>query len=314
METERFTAEVRPVKVTKTATGRYVFRGVASTIGNADRQKRCFLPGAFGTDKQRTSLLLNHDDTKTVGQSWLTPVGLELLHESSLNPKVPESAVAQSQIEDGDIASTSISWLSDQRYYGWSDLKRQKPALAKQAAAIGCDQGEDIVYFGSAEIVENSLVPVPANPRALISAASLIGETDRGYIESMLEVASLAATTPVRRETAAGSRHNASDRANIQMAHDALSNLGATCTVMPEGTTDVEDGDDSQEHMDMTQHIPLGGWSKDMAPGQHAAFVVAEAETAAEATEDTNQPPVQLPAELAELDRELAVLQSRFTA
>jgi hypothetical protein len=43
------------------------------------------------------------------------------------------------------------------------------------------------------------------------------------------------------RNTAAGARNSAADLRLIQTAHDAVRDLGATCTVTPEGTTDVEE-------------------------------------------------------------------------
>lgn len=303
---ELFRAEVTPVSVTQTKTGRYVFRGVASTIGNVDRMRRVFLPGAFGITKLKVPLLANHDEHSVLGSSTLTPQGDKLIHESSINPKAGKAEEMISLLEEGDIASTSISWLSTQRYHGWSDLKRQNPEMAKQAAAMGVAQLEDAVYFGSAEIVENSVVPIPANDRALIALSSFdLGETAQGYIESMREVAAVSAPL----EQAAGARHSMRDMASIQTAHDALVNLGAACTVEPQSGSAVDDGDDAQDRQGYTTPAPLGGWSDHMNP----KGALEGAETADITKDDSNQSSMPLPAELEDLDRELAALADRLT-
>lgn len=362
---ERFRAEVSPVAVSQTRTGRYVFKGVASTIGNVDRMHRVFLPGAFGTDRIKRPLLANHDETQVLGSSTLIPQGSKLLHESSINPKARMADEMTSLLEDGDIASTSISWIAPQeaRFFGWSDLKRKNPQLAKLAEAQGVFQGEDALYFASAEIVENSVVAIPANDRALIGAASLVGDADRGYIESMREVASLAPT--IEREAAAGSRHNATDRASIQTAHDALVDLGATCTITTANSENFEpdDGDEAEDRLQMNEPIePIGGWQDytnpkgsldgrevaanarySMPDGSypinscadvtnaanlahhsktysfaevkaHVMKAMAGLSCPASALPDTwkEDSSIPLPAEMADLDRELAELASRF--
>jgi phage head maturation protease len=308
---ERFRAEVSPVQVSQTKTGRYVFKGVASTVGNVDRMKRCFLPGAFGSASSKVPLLAHHDETKVLGSSGLKPNGMKLLHESSINPKAALAEEMTAMLADGDIPATSISWLSNERYFGWSDLKRKNPERAKQASAAGVPQHEDVIYFGSAEIVENSIVAIPANDRALIGAASLVGELDRGFIESMREVASLGVAY---RDTAAGSRHNATDRASIQTAHDALVDLGATCTVTTSNSENFDDQvSDEQGDRDLLNAPPppLGGWTDYMNP-RGSADLTDEAVVTEQATAETDEP--QLPAELASLEIELEELAGRFSA
>lgn len=355
---ERYRAEVSPVTVSQTKTGRYVFKGVASTTGNVDRMRRVFLPGAFGSARIKVPLLANHDENQILGSSTLIPNNGRLLHESSINPKARMADEMISLLEEGDIASTSISWLSNQRFYGWSDLKRNNPEMARQAASLGIPQQEDVVYFGTAEIVENSVVPIPANDRALIGAASLVGDLDRGFIESMREVASMST-----REIAAGARNSSQDRATIQRLHDDSVILGALCTETPTGTTDVEDGDDSEDRQRVNEPMPpLGGWTRAMNPqgslddretaatakyampdGSYPISTCADVTNAANlahhsktysfaevkahvmkameglscpasALPDTwkDDSSLPLPSEFEEVDRELAVLASRF--
>jgi hypothetical protein len=317
---ETFRAEVSPVTISQTKTGRYVFKGVASTTGNADRMRRVFLPGAFkGGSRIKVPLLANHDENQVLGSSVLFAKGDKLMHESSINPKAGRADEMISLLEEGDIASTSIQWVTPQgdRYFGWSDLKRKAPDLASYATSMGVVQAEDAMYMASATLVENSIVPIPANDRALIGASALVGEAERGYIDSMREVASMA--PQIDHESAAGSRHNATDRASIQTAHDALVNLGATCTVT---TADSEnfspgDGDDEADRQKMSESPPLGGWVKALNPRGS----LDEAETAelplvdiAPTPENDNQNSLPLPAEMEDLDRELAALEAVFTA
>lgn len=106
----------------------------------------------------------------------------------------------------------------------------ERPELARQAASLGVPQAEDITYYASAEILENSVVPVPANPHALISAASLLRGKQRGMIEGLLQLS-------------AGARHSSADQAAIQRAHDAVVEAGAQCTMPPEpGDAEPADG------------------------------------------------------------------------
>lgn len=153
---------------------RYVFRGVASTAGNVDRMKRVILPGAFGSKAKLVPLLAYHDDKRPIGTSKLMPQGGRLMHESKL-ADVAEAADFRELIKAGAIPGTSIGWLSDTRFNGWSRFQKAAPEFARQCAATGMPQGEDIAYFPDVNIVENSVVSLPANPMALIEAASYTG-------------------------------------------------------------------------------------------------------------------------------------------
>jgi phage head maturation protease len=272
---ERFKAEVTPVEIASSSngSGRYTFRGVASTIGNVDRMRRVFLPGAWGAKKIKVPLLYNHQDDdpeNILGSSVLTPKGDKLVHESSLNPRAPRAALIQSLIEDGDIPSTSISWVSDDQYFGWSHLQRDNPQKAKEAASLGIPKAEDVTYFARAVLAENSVVIVPANDRALIGAASLLG-AERGMVESMREVAALGVKG---REVAVGARNSTGDQRLIQTAHDALRDLGATCS-LPPGAEFPEDEPASEEKT--PPEGIKGGWGKEMVDASADDAVVEQA-------------------------------------
>lgn len=194
-------------------------RGVASTVGNADRAKRAFLPGAFGIKPKRVPLLAFHDATQPIGSSVLTPTGNVLLHESTL-ANLPEAERFRELIRVGAIPATSIGWVDQGSFQGWSALERGNPTLARAAAAAGVVKREDVVYYERAEIVENSLVPIPSNPMALLAVAGMMpeGTVERAILEDLIEMA-------------AGSRHSQSDQAHLQMAHDHLAAVGAVCAI-----------------------------------------------------------------------------------
>jgi phage head maturation protease len=240
----------RSVEVAKSAAG-YTFRGVASTIGEVDRMKRCFLPGAFGRAKVKVPLLAFHDDTRPIGRSSMEPKGSTLLHES-LIPNAARHDDIVELIEAGGIPATSVGWLTpeEDRYYGWSQLERRNPDLARKATAAGVPQRDDVTYYASAEFVENSVVPIPAHRGALIAVASLMG-AERGMVEELLELA-------------AGARHSSSDQAAIQRAHDALVEAGATCAADREDTTSLPAGAPGSATEPADRTGITGGWGDSM--------------------------------------------------
>lgn len=207
-----------------------VIRGIASTIGNIDRSRRAFLPGAFGRSSKQVPLLAYHDDKRPIGTSDLTPEGLHLNHVS----RTARTAFAEEMrelVRAGAIPATSIGWVSEKQYIGDG-----KPGEEWNEAGVR--------YFEDADIVENSLVPIPANPFALISQASMVtGTVDRAQIERMIEIA-------------AGKRNSHSDQKRIQDAHDLMASLGATCS----------SGDDADTTSGMLPWQIAAGAVKDSGP------------------------------------------------
>ncbi len=153
MEVDLIRAVPHGVEVSKAGDGRYTFRGVASTIGEPDRMRRVFLPGAFDAATKKVPLFYLHDETGTIGSSAFTLRGGQLLHDSSLNLAASRANEVKALIEGGDMPATSIGWLSEHVFHGWTQLKRQAPELATRAAAHGVPQAEDLTYYADAEIV-----------------------------------------------------------------------------------------------------------------------------------------------------------------
>ena len=209
-----------------------VVRGVASTYGNKDRMDRVLLPGAFGRGKLTVPFLLNHDDVP-LGQSVFTPTATGLRHESDIvgDPLQPGTGVPIRALLHKGYPATSIGWVPKKAYWGWAQLARAEPELAQRAAAAGVVQDEAVRYFSEVELVENSLVPIPANPRALLEAASLLppASAERAQLEVIAELA-------------AGARHSVADQSAIQRAHDALAEAGARCQTDTEDTTPLDPG------------------------------------------------------------------------
>jgi hypothetical protein len=258
------------VEVAQTAAG-YTFEGVASTIGHVDRMNRCFLPGAFGTAAVKTPLLAYHDDTQPIGATVFTPRGVKLTHKSKLSRTKLHDEI-EALIQDGGIPATSIGWLTPEqdRYYGWAALERRNPELAKLSIAAGVPQRDDVVYYASAELVENSVVPIPAHRGALIAIASLMS-TERGMVDAMLELS-------------AGARHSSADQSAIQRAHDALAEAGAICR--DTGDTTPQDPGEGASGEPVARTGITGGWFESMraavTAADRAAQIAAELLTAAD--------------------------------
>lgn len=244
-------------------------RGTASTYGNADRMDRVLLPGAFGKAAITVPLLLNHDDVP-LGQSVFTPTAAGLAHASEMvgDPVQPGTGVPIRALLHKGYPATSIGWLPKTQYFGWAQFARAEPDRAKVCAAQGVVQSENLRYFGDVELVENSLVPIPANPRALLEAASLLAprSAERAQLETMAELA-------------AGARHSSNDQAAIQRAHDATVEAGAMCQDAAD-TTPLEPGAPEPGNEADDTGIS-GGWYDHMRSAQRhieaAAAVVEQA-------------------------------------
>ncbi len=235
-------------------------RGTASTYCNADRMDRVILPGAAGRpgDQLRVPFLLNHKDDTPLGESvfTLTRAGVDHATDIVGDPVQPGTGVPIKDLLRKGYPATSIGWIPKKAHFGWGNVlkaARTDAALSaqiEQAMAMGVVQDENMRYFSDIEIVENSLVPIPANPRALLEAASVLPPDSAGRyeLEAMVELA-------------AGARHSQSDLAAIQRAHDAVVEAGAMCT-MPEPPGEGPSADD---HTQMPADGGVkGGWQNHM--------------------------------------------------
>lgn len=194
--------EVSSIEVAKITGGGYTFKGVATGTSIVDRMRRVFLPGAFEPLPAQVPLLAFHNDRQPVGISKFTQQGSLVRHDSQLS-NIEYAAELEQLIKDGAIPATSIGWTSDEMYWGIQELRDQAPQLIEVLEKNGIPQEADIIYFAKADILENSLTPIPANPIALISVASLMGGRERGMVESMFELqkAAFSAQKPASVQT-----------------------------------------------------------------------------------------------------------------
>lgn len=266
-------------------------RGTASTVCNMDRMDRVLLPGAWQAASWTVPFLLNHKDDTPLGQTTfsVTRDG-QLSHTTEIvgDPVQPGTGVPIRELLRKGYPATSIGWLPKRAYLGWNSLIRAAygstdiamqiwdgqtsravqggdPKLQRQieqAKAMGVEQSNSARYFADVEVVENSLVPIPANPRALLEAASLLPPSDeRAELEAMVEFA-------------AGARHSSSDQAIIQRLHDDSVTLGAACT---ETTGDSDTFSGASDSGPATPPLPSdsgikGGWHDHM----HSSYQTIE--------------------------------------
>lgn len=241
-------------------------RGTASTVCNVDRMDRVLLPGAWQASSWSVPFLLNHKDDAPLGETTftVTPDG-QLSHATEIvgDPVQPGTGVPIRDLLRKGYPATSIGWLPRKAHFGWNNVvkaAKTDPDLARQvqtAMAMGVEQSNSARYFSDVEVVENSLVPIPANPRALLEAASLLPPSDeRAELEAMVEFA-------------AGARHSAADQSAIQQIHDLASRAGATCTM--EGSNSEQESGASNKGPDTDPDGQLpsdsgikGGWHNHM--------------------------------------------------
>ena len=220
-----------PSRVEGSADGE-VIRGVASSIGNIDYAGRVFLPGAFGQESKKVPFLLNHEEVP-LGESVLTPTPQGLRHESRIigEPTQPKTGVPIRQLLRSGYNATSIGWVDKGSYFGWRAFERAEPDRAKEMASLGIPQYEDARYFVAAEIVENSLCPIGANPQALLDAASVLpGKSEeRGYLLGLAQVAQeqAADAPPTKALTPPGPVQELHD--SMASMHDTTVAMGAAC-------------------------------------------------------------------------------------
>ena len=131
---------------------RGVFSGYASTFGNRDRDGDIIERGAFAEDLNQNGsqrvLLFMHDMRQPIGVIRLREDDIGLFAEAELNLEV---AKVRDEIyplaKQGALPAMSIGFVS-------SDFERM----------------ENGRVFKTAQLLEVSLVTVPANPRALVTS------------------------------------------------------------------------------------------------------------------------------------------------
>lgn len=145
--------EVKSMDTQKTDSGEFAyFSGYASTFGNMDSYSDVILPGAFSASLKENSnirMLWQHE--------WSYPIGSftkmqedtnGLMAEGRINLGTEKGREAYALLKARDVNSMSIGYFTKKCQY---------------------DEEKDIRYLLEVELIETSIVTVPANRNALIT-------------------------------------------------------------------------------------------------------------------------------------------------
>tara|TARA_Y100001973_G_C5136334_1_gene300532 strand:+ start:67 stop:801 length:735 start_codon:yes stop_codon:yes gene_type:complete len=106
--------------------------------------------------KRNPVVLLNHDATSLpIGKGDVALVDNQLMIEVEFDMEDTKAAEIARKVKKGFISAVSVGFNSKDSIYR-SDLPKESPAY-----------GERGLYFKSAELLEVSIVTIPANPQAI---------------------------------------------------------------------------------------------------------------------------------------------------
>lgn len=165
--THKFTDQMaiaRPVSVAVKASGDGAIEGYASTYGgDADRHGEVVLPGAFAksieaykTKGQLPVMLWSHRQEQPVGK-WTTMRDDErgLFVKGQVNLDTTNGREAYASVKAGDVGGLSIGFVT--------------PENGREYA------GKGVFHLKEVELLEVSIVAVPANPLARITGVKSLG-------------------------------------------------------------------------------------------------------------------------------------------
>lgn len=136
-----------------------VFSGIASTYGNEDRQGDIVLPGAFTQSLKRANkvpLLKAHDQGAAIGLATLSDSAAGLLVDGKLDLNVSAARETYSGLREGYLRGLSIGYA------------------VPKGGEVHRDGG--VRELRTVEVLELSVVAIPANPEARVTAVkSTIG-------------------------------------------------------------------------------------------------------------------------------------------
>ena len=149
------------------------FEGIATTYGNEDREGDIINPDAFINFKDKNSvtlpLLFNHNTDKVIGKITLTNGETEVRAKAEL---IPNLLLAQEVYEM--LKFDAISGLS----IGFSVLNYQYRNSTDPYAGL---------IITMAELVETSVVTVPANDNARVSAVKKLTQNEIDTLTNIIE-------------------------------------------------------------------------------------------------------------------------------
>lgn len=125
-----------------------MLKGYLSTYENIDRYGDVIEKGAFADcDKTEVPMLFNHDSKSVIGKMILNDSDEGLLVEAKFNPEIPLAKEIYSHVKFGSIKSMSVGMIP---------------------LDFDLDENNNGFIIKRAEVVEGSIVPIPANNQAEI--------------------------------------------------------------------------------------------------------------------------------------------------
>ena len=157
--------------------GFYTFKGYASTFGNIDRQDDIISKGAFAESLKNNTIamLWQHDSSQPIGVFTKAFEDDKGLYVEGKMPKDDEFVTKRvmPQVRIGSVKSMSIGFIT--KDYEWSVAKKH-----------GGEGNRSVRIIKSMDLLETSLVTIPANPQATIDAVKSLKMLDDIDIDDTL--------------------------------------------------------------------------------------------------------------------------------
>lgn len=153
--------------------GEYTFEGYLSTYNNADRVGDIILPGAFDEALSSNTikvLLFNHSPDEVIGKVTLSSDSKGLKAFGELNKEISKASEIYSLLKQGALTSMSIGM----RILDYSPIDPENLWGAWEII--------------KADILEASIVAIPANTQATIDSVKSLGKDEpKDIIEEKIE-------------------------------------------------------------------------------------------------------------------------------
>lgn len=158
------------IKAVESEDKSYHFEGYGSTYGNADRDGDIMEKGCFTKTLKNNSVIplcLNHDINKFVGKAELMDTEKGLYVKGTLNLNDSEAAKVYDLIKMGALTSMSIGFLVND----FIPIDKNTPYGAMK--------------FTDVDLLEVSLVTVPANAQAKITDVKSFGVDIKSFVDQV---------------------------------------------------------------------------------------------------------------------------------
>lgn len=161
----------------KAAEGRGIIEGYASTFGNIDRHGDIIKAGAFKDGRAKVPIFALHDPSKAIGVGYVQEdqKGLKITMQLAVDDENSEELQKRArdyyaQVKAGIIEKMSVGMIIQEREWTEKSINGKKTPVR---------------LIKKADLVEVSLVPIPANDQAAVTAV----KTGENIAEEILEAA-----------------------------------------------------------------------------------------------------------------------------